>query len=115
MAVNFPVFRRKFPLLVTGGLLAIQPLASVTAAPGEQFACQPSASGAWDCSTQSSASSVPRPQHGASSVSAGGAAVASGSTSSGSSSSAGEEPKQLVTESGGRGLKSRSSDYSHLD
>ncbi|WP_448678890.1 LPS-assembly protein LptD [Pseudomonas nicosulfuronedens] len=115
MAVNFPVFRRKFPLLVTGGLLAMQPLASVTAAPGEQFACQPSASGAWDCSSQSSASSVPRPQHGTSSVSAGGAAVASGSKSSSSSSSAGEEPKQLVTESGGRGLKSRSSDYSHLD
>ena len=116
MAVNFPVFRRKFPLLVTGGLLAIQPLATVTAAPGEQFACQPSASGAWDCSSQSSASSVPRPQHGTTSVSAGGTAAASSSKSSGSSSSsAGEEPKQLVTESGGRGLKSRSSDYSHLD
>ena len=114
MAVNFPVFRRKFPLLVTGGLLAIQPLASVTAAPGQQFACQPSPSGAWNCAPQESATSVPRPQHSATAVSAGASTAASGEAAGGSTTSA-EEPKQLVTQSGGRGLKSRSTDYSHLD
>ncbi|WP_207887550.1 LPS-assembly protein LptD [Pseudomonas sp. 30_B] len=117
MAVNFPVFRRKFPLLVTGGLLAIQPLASVTAAPGEQFACQPSASGSWNCAPQQSATSVPRPQHSATAVSAGAstAAATKGETSGSSSAASTEEPQQLVTQSGGRGLKSRSTDYSHLD
>ncbi|RFQ16512.1 LPS-assembly protein LptD, partial [Pseudomonas sp. ATCC 13867] len=115
MAVNFPVFRRKFPLLVTGGLLAIQPLASVTAAPGQQFACQPSASGAWNCAPQESATSIPRPQHSATAVSSGAGATAASGDASGGAASAAEEPKQLVTESGGRGLKSRSNDYSHLD
>lgn len=111
MAVNFPVFRRKFPLLVTGGLLAIQPLASSVAMAADQFTCAPSA-GSWDCSTQQPASALPpRPQHSESAVSAA-APASEGSTSSGA---AGAEPKQLVTESGGRGLKSRSTDYSHLD
>ncbi|SDO36722.1 LPS-assembly protein LptD [Pseudomonas jinjuensis] len=106
MAVNLPVFRRKFPLLVTGGLLAIQPLANVNAA--EQFDCKPSG-GSWACAPQQPAAEVaPRPQHSTSAVSAG----AAESISAGQSR---EEPGQLVTESRGRGLKSRSEDYSHLD
>lgn len=115
MAVNFPVFRRKFPLLVTGSLLAIQPLASVTAAPSQQFACQPSASGSWDCSAQDTGSTLPRPQHSAGAVSAGSSTAASTETSGGKAESGAQEAQQLVTESGGRGLKARSEDFSHLD
>ncbi|KAF1069749.1 MAG: LPS-assembly protein LptD [Pseudomonas citronellolis] len=111
MAVNFPVFRRKFPLLVTGGLLAIQPLTAQTASAAEQFACAPSG-GSWNCSTQEPTSNVPpRPVHGESSVSAGGKKAGGQVTASGEQ----EAPKTLVTESQGRGLKSRSADYSHLD
>ncbi|MCY1398031.1 LPS-assembly protein LptD [compost metagenome] len=105
MAVNLPVFRRKFPLLVTGSLLAIQPLAYLNAA--EQFDCKPSG-GSWACAPQQPSAAVPpRPQHSTSAVSAGAAAAGS--------SEARAEPGQLVTEAGGRGLKSRSEDYSHLD
>jgi LPS-assembly protein len=42
MALKSPAFRRKFPLLVTGGLLALQPLATSCVA-AEQFDCQVSA------------------------------------------------------------------------
>ncbi|WP_423360216.1 LPS-assembly protein LptD [Pseudomonas citronellolis] len=114
MAVILPVFRRKFPLLVTGGLLAMQPLASSTATAAEQFNCTPSG-GSWDCSAQQPASALPpRPEHTESSVST----PASGGEGAAVAGAAGgaEEPRQkLVTESGGKGLKSRSADYSHLD
>lgn len=108
MAVKSPAFRRKFPLLVTGSLLAFQPLTSVLAAPAaQQFNCAPSATGGWACNTTEATSNVPpRPAHTESAVSAG----------DGPQTAAAREPeKTLVTESEGRGLASRSADYSHLD
>ncbi|MDD0842084.1 LPS-assembly protein LptD [Pseudomonas sp. Gutcm_11s] len=109
MAVNLPLFRKKFPLLVTGGLLALQPLASPFALAAEQYDCSASASGGWACAPKTNAAAaLPRPQHTASAVSA----VAEGGAAQ---SSDGEPKPVLVTESAGRGLSSRSADYSHLD
>ena len=47
MALTPPLFRRKFPLLVTGSLLALGSTPFLHAA--EQFDCQVSASGGWAC------------------------------------------------------------------
>ncbi|NQD79266.1 LPS-assembly protein LptD [Pseudomonas sp. CrR14] len=109
MAVKYPAFRKKFPLLVTGGLLALQPFASPFATAAEQFDCQASPTGGWACAPKSSAANLPvRPTHSSNAVSAGtaGTAVAKPETKA--------APTQ-VTESGGRALASRSADYSHLD
>ncbi|MFL6535241.1 MAG: LPS-assembly protein LptD, partial [Pseudomonas sp.] len=111
MALKSPAFRKKFPLLVTGSLLALQPLASSFVVAAQQYDCSVSASGAWDCSPKTPAAALPpRPVH------EGSAVADSGSTpaESGSGEEAGEKP-MLVTEAKGRGLKSRSADYSHLD
>jgi LPS-assembly protein len=109
MALKSPAFRRKFPLLFTGSLLAMQPLAAPFVSAAPQYDCQVSASGSWDCKTRDTTTALPpRPQHNASSV----------STAAGESATAeqGEAPTTtLVTESKGRGLASRSADYSHLD
>ncbi|WP_236238118.1 LPS-assembly protein LptD [Pseudomonas faucium] len=108
MALKSPAFRRKFPLLVTGGLLAMQPLATPYAVAAEQFDCQVSASGGWDCKPKSPVNNLPpRPVHE-------GAALTSGTEAPSAEAESGEKP-MLVTESKGRGLKSRSEDYSHLD
>ncbi|MFT0516517.1 LPS-assembly protein LptD [Pseudomonas faucium] len=108
MALKSPAFRRKFPLLVTGGLLAMQPLATPYAVAAEQFDCQVSASGGWDCKPKSPVNNLPpRPVHE-------GAALTSGTEAPSAEAEGGEKP-MLVTESKGRGLKSRSEDYSHLD
>ncbi|MCT8163140.1 MULTISPECIES: LPS-assembly protein LptD [unclassified Pseudomonas] len=105
MALKSPAFRRKFPLLVTGGLLALQPLATSYVVAAEQFDCQVSASGGWDCKPKTPTSNLPpRPVHD-------GAALTSGTEAS----EAESEKPMLVTEAKGRGLKSRSEDYSHLD
>ncbi|OLF51555.1 LPS-assembly protein LptD [Pseudomonas chlororaphis] len=112
MALKSPAFRKKFPLLVTGSLLALQPLASSFVVAAEQYDCSISASGGWDCAPKTSAAQLPpRPVHDASAVSSSTAASAEGGESS---ADAGAKP-MLVTESKGRGLKSRSEDYSHLD
>ncbi|WP_252273430.1 LPS-assembly protein LptD [Pseudomonas subflava] len=109
MAVNLPLFRKKFPLLVTGGLLALQPLASHFAVAAEQYDCSASPTGGWACAPKTDATAqLPRPQHTVSSVSA--VANADGQPVE----AQGEQPV-LVTESGGRALRSRSADYSHLD
>jgi len=112
MALKSPAFRKKFPLLVTGGLLALQPLATSYVVAAEQFDCQVSAAGGWDCKPKTSAAPLPpRPVHqGAAASSAGETTAASGETVE----APGETP-MLVTESKGRGLKTRSADYSHLD
>ncbi|RON44785.1 LPS-assembly protein LptD [Pseudomonas frederiksbergensis] len=112
MALKSPAFRKKFPLLVTGSLLALQPLATSYVVAAEQYDCSVSASGAWDCAPKSPAAALPpRPVHdGSAAVTANGEAVAP----NGSSEDTGAKPV-LVTESKGRGLKSRSADYSHLD
>jgi LPS-assembly protein len=110
MAVNLPLFRKKFPLLVTGGLLALQPLASPSVVAAEQYDCSASPSGGWACSPKSStAAQLPRPQQSAASASA-----APAGTPQGEAQAQGEQAV-LVTESGGRVLQSRSADYSHLD
>ncbi|WP_312947240.1 LPS-assembly protein LptD [Stutzerimonas kunmingensis] len=111
MAVKYPAFRKKFPLLVTGGLLALQPVAVPFAFAAEQFACQPDASGGWNCaSNEASQTLPPRPVHS-------GSAVSTSSTAKSTSSKvqAPTATTKLVTESKGRALASRSADYSHLD
>ena len=110
MAVRYPAFRKKFPLLVTGGLLALQPFASSFVNAAEQFDCQASAGG-WACAPKSSNANLPaRPTHSTNAVSSGGSATQA------AASQADSKPKPtLVTESGGRALASRSADYSHLD
>ncbi|WP_430447101.1 MAG: LPS-assembly protein LptD [Pseudomonas piscis] len=109
MALKSPAFRKKFPLLVTGGLLALQPLATSFVVAAEQYDCSVSASGGWACAPKTSAAQLPpRPVHDANSL------TSSGATDSGAAQDAGDKPV-LVTEAKGRGLKSRSADYSHLD
>jgi LPS-assembly protein len=112
MALKSPAFRKKFPLLVTGSLLALQPLATQFVAAAEQYDCSVSASGGWNCAPKANAVAElpPRPVHSATSVSSNGTVVTE-------SVQAGEPvpTTQLVTEAKGRGLKSRSADYSHLD
>lgn len=110
MALKSPAFRRKFPLLVTGGLLALQPLATSYVVAAEQFDCQVSAAGGWDCKPKTAASTLPpRPVHD-------GAALSGGTEAQTVEAAGSAEPKPvLVTESKGRALKSRSEDYSHLD
>ena len=109
MALKSPAFRRKFPLLVTGGLLALQPLATSYVVAAEQFDCQVSASGGWDCKPKTAANLPPRPVH------PGAAAASSGTDASGEAVAVEADKPMLVTEAKGRGLKSRSEDYSHLD
>ncbi|WP_248918389.1 LPS-assembly protein LptD [Pseudomonas entomophila] len=109
MALKSPAFRRKFPLLVTGGLLALQPLATSYVVAAEQFDCQVSAAGGWDCKPKATGNLPPRPVH------PGAAAASSGAEAPGEGGEAQAEKPMLVTEAKGRGLKSRSEDYSHLD
>lgn len=112
MAVKIPVFRKKFPLLVTGSLLAMQPVATPLVFAAEQFDCQASTSGGWACAPKADSSAqLPRPQHTATAVSS-----TSGTAKSADGEGA-EESSQamLVTESQGKALSSRSADYSHLD
>jgi LPS-assembly protein len=104
MALKSPAFRKKFPLLVTGSLLAMQPLATPFAFAEEQYDCSVSATGGWDCAPKTNAAQLPpRPSHGDASVAAN---VETGEQA---------ERTPLVTEAKGRGLKARSDDYSHLD
>jgi len=112
MAVKYPAFRKKFPLLVTGGLLALQPVAVPFVFAAEQFACQPDASGGWNCASNAASPTLPpRPVHS-------GSAVSTASTEKSTTARAQQQPTastKLVTESKGRALASRSADYSHLD
>ncbi|WP_136474217.1 LPS-assembly protein LptD [Pseudomonas sp. DG56-2] len=112
MALKSPAFRKKFPLLVTGGLLALQPLATSYVVAAEQFDCQVSAAGGWDCKPKTNAATLPpRPVHPGAAVSAAGEATGE----AGEAAAESGKGQMLVTESKGRGLKSRSEDYSHLD
>ena len=77
MALKSPAFRKKFPLLVTGSLLAMQPLASQFVVAAEQYDCSVSATGGWDCAPKSPAAALPpRPVHDGSAVSSAGEAPA---------------------------------------
>ncbi len=113
MALKSPAFRKKFPLLVTGSLLAMQPLATQYVVAAEQYDCSVSATGSWDCSPKTNAVQLPpRPVHDANSVSS----TSTTATETTTTASGEVVPKTtLVTEAKGRGLKSRSADYSHLD
>ncbi|KRW58787.1 LPS-assembly protein LptD [Pseudomonas sp. TTU2014-080ASC] len=107
MAVKYPAFRRKFPLLVTGGMLALQPVAIPFAVAAEQFDCQVSASGGWACAPKTNNAALPaRPQPRE-------AVASTDESKSGSGKKAAQT--MLVTESRGKALASRSADYSHLD
>ncbi|WP_210712955.1 LPS-assembly protein LptD [Pseudomonas sp. MWU349] len=111
MALKSPAFRKKFPLLVTGSLLALQPLATSFVVAAEQYDCSVSASGGWACAPKTSAAQLPpRPVHDANSVSS---SVATAADAAGEEASS--DKSKLVTEAKGRGLRSRSADYSHLD
>ncbi|HZX16634.1 MAG TPA: LPS-assembly protein LptD, partial [Pseudomonas sp.] len=108
--VKYPAFRKKFPLMVTGSLLALQPLAVPFAIAAEQYDCQVSATGGWACAPKTSNAALPaRPVQRDS--------VASSNAGEGSTEAPQGKAAQatLVTESRGRGLASRSADYSHLD
>ncbi|MBV2131778.1 LPS assembly protein LptD [Pseudomonas sp. MAP12] len=109
MALNPPLFRRKFPLLVTGSLLALGSAPLLHAA--EQFDCQASAGGSWACSPKTpSAALPPRPQPAEATVSRSAEQAPVAAPASG-------EPQAapLASDNGGRALASRSADYSHLD
>ena len=114
MAVKYPAFHKKFPLIVTGSLLALQPLAASFVVAAEQFDCQAGASGGWACAPKSStAVAPPRPVHSTAAVSSAAGTAAEGTSDN---SAAGKtQTATLVTESKGKGLSSRSADYSHLD
>jgi LPS-assembly protein len=115
MALKSPAFRKKFPLLVTGSLLAMQPLAVPYVVAAEQYDCSVSATGAWDCSPKTNAAQLPpRPVHDANSVSSN-SSTADGAQTTTTSDGEVVPKTTLVTEAKGRGLKSRSADYSHLD
>ena len=109
MAVKYPAFRKKFPLLVTGSLLALQPAFSLQAFAAEQYDCAASPTGGWACAPKTAASALPpRPVHSRDAVSASGTPAAEATAKQ-------EAAPTLVTESKGRALASRSADYSHLD
>ena len=103
MAVKHPAFRKKFPLLVTGSFLALQPALSLPSFSAEQYNCQASA-GSWACSPQQTSSATPARTPQSSSQVA--------TTQEASSATA---KTTLVTETKGRGLATRSADFSHLD
>lgn len=106
MAVKSPVFRKKFPLLMTSSLLVLQPVAMQQVFAAEQFNCQASASGGWACAPKTSQAVLPpRPVHSDTAISA----VTVGTAASTAPAAT------LVTQSQGKGLNSRSADYSHLD
>jgi LPS-assembly protein len=108
MAVKYPAFRKKFPLLVTGSLLAMQPLASQFVFAAEQYDCQASASGGWACAPKASSAALPaRPAPR-------GTAPSTVAADSGERESKVAAPA-LVTQARGKALASRSADYSHLD
>ncbi|MBB3102085.1 LPS-assembly protein LptD [Azomonas macrocytogenes] len=101
MAVKHPLFRKKFPLLVTGSLLALQPMAtSLVLAAAEEYTCKAGSGGGWACTTGARPKQMaPRP---------------SDPTASGGDGLYGSDITQ-VSDAGGKALKSRSEDYSHLD
>lgn len=97
MALTPPLFRRKFPLLVTGSLLALGSAPLLQAA--EQFDCRASASGAWACTPKSAPAALPpRPQ----------APVAAEPTAATPASTSAPATAE-------RSVAARSADYSHLD
>ena len=105
MAVIYPAFRKKFPMLVSASLLAMQPLASHLSHAAEQFDCQASSTGGWACAPKANQHALPpRPEHTAGTV-----------AEAKAPSRKADAQATLVTQTRGRALASRSADYSHLD
>lgn len=74
----------------------------------EQYDCRVAASGGWACAPKASSAAVPaRPLHSGSAIASSSAATPAASRD--------DKAATLVSESGGKGLASRSADYSHLD
>lgn len=103
MAVKHPLFHRKFPLLVTGSLLALQPMAAPLALAAEQFACQPGAGGGWSCASSERSSALPaRPAR---------SAAPAETPAASRPAEAAPERREARAE----GAAARSTDYSRLD
>ena len=111
MAAKY-IYRKKIPLLATGALCILQPLFSSSIVAAQQYDCKVGASGGWECNTQDSvAAQPPRPER---ATPDGSTAAAVSATASGKRSPAVKQPAS-VTDSRGKGLASRSEDFSHLD
>ena len=117
MAAKY-IYRKKFPLLATGALCILQPLLSSSISAAQQYECKASANGGWACNTQESQSARPprpTPLASASSSSVAKTPAAASQTPAGASKAAAAQPVESVSDSRGKALASRSSDYSHLD
>jgi LPS-assembly protein len=99
MALINSVFRRKFPLLLSGGLLAVHSLTAQQVLAAEQFDCQADASGGWACAPRAGSAALPqRPVARAAAV---------GSTA------AADQP--VVVDSGAAAVLASGTDFSRLD
>ena len=108
MAVKSPAFRKKFPLLVTGSLLAMQPLASPSVFAAEQYDCKAGPAG-WSCAPKSTANALPpRPVHTDSAVSSTTGMAVAGKRASESGETKASPATEQVADSDGKGLTSRS-------
>ena len=104
-------YRNKLPLLATGALCILQPLLS-SSATAQQYDCK-SANGGWSCTTQDSQTvRPPRPEP--SQPISTSTAKTDASQAKGSAPTAPAAP-QSVSSNRGKGLASRSADFSHLD
>ena len=112
MAAKY-IYRKKLPLLATGALCILQPLFSSSIVAAQQYDCKASVSGGWACSTQDSiAAQPPRPEQVLATDSTDTAAASV--TTGGKTASTAKQPVS-VSDSRGKGLASRSDDFSHLD
>ncbi len=99
MAVKHFLFCKKFPLLFTGSLLAMQSVLAGTVLAAEQYSCKAGAGGGWSCSTGARPALMP-PKPTDESLEPGGT-----------------DSTRItqVADAKGKALASRSTDYSHLD
>lgn len=104
-------YRNKLPLLATGALCILQPLLS-SSATAQQYDCK-SANGGWSCTTQDSQTVRPPRPEPSQPISAS-TAKTDASQAKGSAPTAPAAP-QSVSSNRGKGLASRSADFSHLD
>lgn len=84
----------------------MQPMTAPMLLAAEQFACQPGAGGGWSCASSTPTAKLPPRPNQAATDSTAAIAASDGKA---------DTSAKLVTESKGRALASRSTDYSHLD
>ncbi|MCL7463041.1 LPS-assembly protein LptD [Pseudomonas sp. NW5] len=114
MALNPPLFRRKFPLLVTGSLLALVAAPQLLAA--EQFDCKIGSDGGWACAPRTSSVALPpRPQVSGSAQRVERPAAATARTTAPEPSSTRAAPVASSARTDSPAPAARSTDYSHLD